>query len=180
MGPEPSEPLSEDLQIAGWFAPENRATLGRLIAEHRVRTVLEIGTCFGLSAGWFAQRVERVTCIDVWWEIPCAAVPANVYEIFVSNMEALGVRNKIVIVRGNSHLDEVCASVGDFDLVYIDGDHTYPGCKQDIRMYGPKARKVLCGDDYAPDHPDLIGVVQAVDEMLPDCSKAGRFWWSLT
>lgn len=48
--------------------------------------------------------------------------------------------------------------VGSVDLVYIDGDHTYEGVKLDIEMYGPLARKVLCGDDYDPEVPTVAGV----------------------
>jgi len=164
-------------EIPGWFPPEAREELARLIEKHNIRTVLEIGTCYGLSAGWFAQRVERVTCIDQWHEIPCAGVPANVYDLFRANMAALDVAEKVTVIRGDSHSPDIVAVAPEVDLVYIDGDHTYEGCKADIAAYGPKARFVLCGDDYSTEPPEVAGVIRAVDEMVPDKQTHGRFWW---
>lgn len=56
------------------------------------------------------------------------------------------------------------------DFVFIDGDHTYEGCKKDILAYLPKMKSggVLAGHDFRHDCP---GVVQAVDEVL----GTGRF-----
>jgi len=163
--------------IPGWMLPGNREKLAELIERCEIRTVIEIGTCYGLSAAWFAQRVERVTCVDLWGAIPCAGVPKNVYELFVRNMEALGVSDRITIVRGDSHSPETLQQVQPADLVYIDGDHTYEGCKKDIEMYGPLALNILCGDDYDPATEDLRGVPKAVDEMLPGRQTFGIFWW---
>ncbi len=49
--------------IPGWFAMENRSELQRLIEKHGVKTVIEVGSFLGLSAVWFAQRVEHVFCL---------------------------------------------------------------------------------------------------------------------
>ncbi len=163
--------------VSGWFPPENREQLTKLIAAHDVRTVLEIGTCYGLSACWFAQRVEHVTCIDRWDAIPSAGVPADVYERFVLNIQRLNVADRITIIRGDSHSAETRAKVGPVDLVYVDGDHRQPGCGQDLDDYGPLARKVLCGDDYGDPNLELYGVTAAVDELLPQRQTSGRFWW---
>ena len=61
------------------------------------------------------------------------------------------------------------------DLVYIDADHSYEGCTQDIRLYRSKAKMVLCGDDYI-DRPGF-GVIRAVTEALPVHKHSGQFWW---
>ncbi len=162
--------------IRGWLAEDNKTTLASLIERFKVTTVLEIGTCYGLSAGWFAQRVERVVCVDRWDEIPEADVPADIYDIFLRNMLKLGVRDKIVAVRGDSHLAATAEILGMFDLVYLDGDHTETGCLQDIEMYGHKARAILCGDDYGDlDTPGLRGVTAAIDSI--EHQHVGRFWW---
>ena len=163
--------------VLGWMLPENRENLTELIARRDVRTVLELGTCYGLSAGWFAQRTERVTCVDVWGAIPGSGVPKNVYDLFLANMKALLVDDRVSVIRGDSHASQVYARAPVADLVYVDGDHTYEGCKRDIEMYGSKALKVLCGDDYDLESEALAGVPRAVDEMLPERQTSGRFWW---
>lgn len=44
-----------------------------------------------------------------------------------------------------------------FDFVFIDADHSYEGCKADIKAWWPKAKTWLCGHDY-----NLAGVEKAV------------------
>ncbi len=52
------------------------------------------------------------------------------------------------------------------DLVFIDGNHSYPYVKQDILFWQPKIRPggILAGHDYQADR--FPGVVKAVDEIL--------------
>lgn len=52
----------------------------------------------------------------------------------------------------------------DVDLLFIDALHDYGNVIQDISLYTPKAG-ILAGHDYATGFP---GVMQAVDELLPD------------
>lgn len=181
-------PVDQPIGIPGWFAPENRETLSRLIEEHQISSVVEIGSFMGLSAVWFAQRVERVTCVDSWFE-PAThetqnnlvgtlrrwELPRDFFGMFRDNVMRSGLWHKIHPVRGHSNF--VYGEVPDADLVYIDGDHSYAGCKRDIEIYALKARKIVCGDDYS-DRPGF-GVIQAVQEMLPQAQHLGPFWWSV-
>ena len=58
-----------------------------------------------------------------------------------------------------------------FDLIYIDGDHTYEGCKQDLEAWWPKVKRggFFTGDDYsdrlAPRTGIEFGVIKAVNEF---------------
>lgn len=53
------------------------------------------------------------------------------------------------------------------DIVYIDADHTYEHCLEDIKCWQPKVKKggILCGHDYGTFF--WKGVKQAVDESFP-------------
>ena len=59
-----------------------------------------------------------------------------------------------------------------FDLIYIDADHTYEGCKADIEAWYPKVKSggFVTGDDYSKyraKHSGVIfGVVEAVNEFF--------------
>lgn len=59
-----------------------------------------------------------------------------------------------------------------FDLIYIDADHTYEGCKADIEAWYPKVKKggFIIGDDYsnmrAPHTGVKFGVIKAVNEFF--------------
>lgn len=180
--------MTDDLGIAGWFADENRANLERLIKVHKVQSVIEIGSFLGLSAVWFARRVNEVTCVDRWFEPAIEAndnnlvstlarweLPNDFFPLFRDNVMRSGVWHKIRPVRGGS--TEMHEQAHPVDLVYIDGDHSYEGCKRDLELYGPKARKIICGDDYVV--RDGFGVIEAVTEMLPHHQSCGPFWWAV-
>jgi len=159
-----------------WLYPHVAEKLEELIRKHDIRTVLEIGTCYGCSAIWFAQRVESVTCIDTWGDIPEHGL-IGIYDAFADNVVRAGVQRKICAIKGDSHAQELLEMVDEVDLVYLDGDHTYEGAKKDIEMYGQFARKLLCGDDYDVELPSVAGVIRAVDECVPGRQTHGRFWY---
>jgi hypothetical protein len=164
--------------------------LPRLIEEHSVRSVLEIGSFLGISTAFFAERVERVTCVDTWredatvdsannmrWTLRYYGIPQDFYLVFEERMKAKGIWDKISCVRGNSRDRGIAELVGLADLVYIDGDHSYEGCKSDIGLWGPKAAKVLCGDDFVV--REDYGVIEAVTETVPGFQRAGQVWWKV-
>jgi hypothetical protein len=182
--------------IPGWFADENREELSAIISHRNIRTVIEVGSFLGLSAVWFAQQVEHVYCIDTWCELATFEsennlvgtlrrwdLPRDFFPIFRDNVMRSGVWHKITPVKGHSHY--VHAEVPVCDLVYLDGDHSYEGCKRDIEIYQDKARVVLCGDDYAQriesdgkgGQKAAFGVIEAVSELLPDAQHVGPFWY---
>ena len=58
--------------------------------------------------------------------------------------------------------------ITNFDVVYIDADHTYESVKSDIAAWYPGLTSggALCGHDYNP--KTWPGVVQAVDEFCAE------------
>lgn len=52
------------------------------------------------------------------------------------------------------------------DFAFIDGDHSYKGCAEDIRLWLPKVKPGgwICGHDYG----SYRGVIDAVNEAFPD------------
>lgn len=54
------------------------------------------------------------------------------------------------------------------DFVFIDADHSYEGCKQDIKLWYPKVKHggLLSGHDYRDEMG--FGVIKAVDEFVQD------------
>src|ERR1035441_367430 len=132
-------------EIFGWFDEHNREQLEKLIAQFQIRTVLEIGSLFGLSAAWFAKRVEHVTCIDRWLEdapemsnnnqvdtLRQLGIPSDFYHVFLENMEREVVIDKITTIRGRSNHPVIRNRAPVADLVYIDADHSYAGCLSEI------------------------------------------------
>jgi len=82
------------------------------------------------------------------------------------NVKEFGDRAKIV--KGLTTEVAKQFSKGFFDLVFIDADHSYKGCKEDILAWKDKVKKggYISGHDYNNFDFDF-GVNQAVDEWLP-------------
>jgi len=57
-----------------------------------------------------------------------------------------------------------------FDWIYIDADHSYEGCKRDLKAWYPKLKKggMFCGHDFLDGEipAGLFGVKTAVEEFL--------------
>lgn len=73
------------------------------------------------------------------------------------------VASRVVLLEGNSTDEQIIAQIEEpLDFVYIDGDHSYDGCKADLETYSVllKPSGILMGHDYL----GREGVKQAVDE----------------
>jgi SAM-dependent methyltransferase len=174
-------------EIFGWFPEETQEALDRIIKEHNIKSVLEVGCFLGKSTSFIAKRVETVTVVDpfVKWEDkerPNGDIEKyggkDFYVAFVNNMINARVLDKITIVRANSieALPILHDAVRDIaDLIYIDALHDYRSVHRDIKNYLSLKPKIICGDDYDDNWP---GVKKAVDEIFGDKIKVeGRFWY---
>ncbi len=104
---------------------------------------------------------------------------------FFANLKAEIGRGKVRVIEGKS--TDVAASLliefGQmFDMVFIDADHSYEGCRDDIAAYRPllKPGGLFCGHDYP--WPSVAvpwkGVGRAVREAF-GVPKEGpsSIWW---
>ena len=76
-----------------------------------------------------------------------------------------------------------------FDLIYIDADHTYEGCKKDLNDWFSKVKPggFFTGDDYriasSPRMGVKFGVIEAVNEFSKshnlDVYELPRYGWAI-
>lgn len=150
---------------------------------HIVR-IVEVGSWVGRTALVMAAVHPRihVHCIDTWLGTPDDITSRwarqigqrQIFEKFCRNVGPELLLSRIFPHVGTS---ELWASVWPWqaDLVFIDADHTYEGCRDDIRLWTPHVRPggILCGHDYGDQFP---GVKKAVDETGP-CEVSGYEVW---
>ena len=83
-------------------------------------------------------------------------------------------RSDVEIIRSFSNNTDVINKFDDgyFDLIFIDGDHSYEGAKEDLNNWWSKCNTLFCGHDYMITktvwNGVTCGVKQAVDEFVQE------------
>tara|TARA_Y100000310_G_scaffold274714_1_gene290883 strand:- start:2641 stop:3219 length:579 start_codon:yes stop_codon:yes gene_type:complete len=128
--------------------------------------ILEIGSYKGLSAAIMlkANSRLRMTCIDPW-DGPCAgyAINGTTMAEFESNLERIGVRDRVSVAQGMSK--DVVPGLPEcqFDATWIDGDHDENAVYSDMCGVWPKLKQgaAMTGHDAVPDS----GAMRAVERF---------------
>jgi hypothetical protein len=146
---------------------------------------LEIGSWNGGSTLIWGEALALysgggcITCVDPWQayfdldanpnaiyrEMNDALERGTVYADFVANMELMADKIDVRILRGYSQ-DVLPTLAGNtYDLIYIDGDHTYDATRSDIALAKSLVSEggVLCGDDLE------IQVNEADSKLVLEC-----------
>lgn len=115
---------------------------------------LEIGSYAGESATIFLgfPQIKRLDCVDSW-EAAVATVRSRLTgQIAAGRCRVHHATSAAFAARG-----------GEWDVVYIDGDHSYESVRADIAAFAGMITPsgFLAGHDY---HSGFPGVIQAVDE----------------
>jgi len=185
--------------------------------------ILEIGSWVGASALSWAQGLRHhndvkgtITCVDAWKPffthesnknevyktMENALGTETAYELFSHNISTLPETITCQHLRGNSENILPLLREEAFDIIFIDGDHSYSAAIRDIKnsLALVKNGGIICGDDlnlqlsqvdkentlknaeadFIKDkktngnyHP---GVTLAVAEIFGDVSVWGGFW----
>ena len=124
--------------------------------------VVEIGTQHGYSLRYWlmgAKPGATVVAIDWWNKDEMDGDPRPTWESWAPE----GVNFHSII--GNSHdittKSSLMEYVDEVDFMFIDGDHSYEGAKQDWLMYGPLVRQggiIAFHDLTTPEFSPHIGV----------------------
>jgi hypothetical protein len=61
----------------------------------------------------------------------------------------------------------------DYEVLFIDGDHTFEGAMSDLESFGPRAKRIFIHDVDAPDYP---GVKLAVETFAKKTGRKVTYW----
>lgn len=177
--------------IPGWT--KFQATYDEAVARapQKGARFLEIGTAFGRSSAYMGEAIRAsgkaidFHCIDPWeWgghdrgqpELldKCGGSPMSAF-IYCMTEHAPGLLGRYVTAHALTS-EAACADMGGtWDLIFIDGDHSYEAVRGDIARWLPKMRPggMIGGDDFCP--REYPGVVRAVQEAFGEDYEERRF-----
>ncbi len=126
---------------------------------------VEIGGYLGASAYFLAAAAAKrgglVYCVDTWKNDAMSEGPRDTWSEFLSN--TYDYRKYIRAIRGTS-VATASKFEGIIDLLFIDGEHSYNGCRSDVEAWLPKVREggVVVFHDYTW----AEGVQRTIDEYI--------------
>lgn len=185
--------------------------------------ILEVGSWVGASTLSWAQGLKLhnhskgvITCVDAWKPffdrtlhnndvyrvMEQALSTETAYQLFLHNISTIPESIICQHLRGNSQHILPMLRQKSFDVIFIDGDHSYSAVKKDIlnALDLVKEGGIICGDDLnlqlsqvdevitrQESETDFIkdkkhnrnyhpGVTLAVAEIFGDVSVWGGFW----
>lgn len=175
-------------KIEGWLS--NAEALGlyntaKMLPENAV--CVEIGSWHGKSTYCIAKGLKsgKLFAIDPFnadakfdptnSEIYAKQMgESNLLQAFKQNMQKFDVLSKIVIKQGYS--EDFHNEFDKIDFLFIDGDHSIKGCKNDYDLYADKVVKggFILFHDYDHSRPDL-GPTHVIDEIIKPSGKFSAF-----
>lgn len=161
--------------IPGWMTEGELAILGVLASKSK--NIAEIGSWKGRSTKKFLELCQgTVYAIDHWngTSTDQSGFFAKGEDVYAEFMKNVGHYPNLEVCKGYSAEMAKTFNNKKFDMVFIDADHSYEGCKADIEAWLPKCRKILAGHDYSPEFP---GVVKAVAEKYKEINLCETVWW---
>jgi predicted O-methyltransferase YrrM len=143
---------------------------GEFLKERKLlNRAAEIGVAEGRTSLQFMNwGFKKLYLVDVWRHVDQAGDASQSDHWHDKNLimchdklDKFG--DKVEFLKGFSVDMAVKVRDGSLDFVYLDGDHSYEGCKADIHAWLPKLK--LGGIMAFHDYNDIYGVRQAVDEF---------------
>jgi predicted O-methyltransferase YrrM len=158
-------------QVALWHGAlwlEEVAEIHRLaVLLPRDPLVINIGSGPGTST---------LAVAELRWDAQIYSVDLTPSEMEANHLEVARERGQLHQIGGGSLPAAAAWEQGPADWLFIDADHSYEGCRDDIAAWLPhlKPSGILLFHDY---HPTFFpGVVDAVSEWRKREARAGRAW----
>jgi cephalosporin hydroxylase len=138
----------------------------RIIAAEQPKTVLEIGVLFGFSA--VAMLWGGRDCVEKYVGCDIELFTKGSNEIARKNIDLLYKHISVKCPRENVWFlkEPHTFPTENFDLIHIDGDHSFKSCYNDLKTYYPKANKIVLVHDYF--YKNCPEVKPAVDQFEKD------------
>ena len=119
--------------------------LCKVVQELNPKKIVEIGSASGGTLFLFARVASPEKMVSV--DLPAGSFGGGYPSWKIPLFKSLARKNVIQLIRADSHREETLVKTRillkdeKVDFLFIDGDHTYQGVKQDFQMYSPLVKK---------------------------------------
>lgn len=155
-------------------------------------SMVEIGSFRGKSLASVSENIKRknlqVVSVDLFDKVISESyVEPDVYakrdgmlDDFVTTLEKFGLSEHVEVLAAKSTDAAELLSCTQFDLVFIDADHSYEAVKSDIEAWWPLVKEggIMAGHDYDHNTRQWPGVYKAVHEKFGQ-PYFGCFIWAV-
>lgn len=136
----------------------------KLLNAGKTHSMAEVGCYCGESTVHFACVFDSVIAVDIWeggWSKTDVTANQDFRKV-ESNFDFL-TRNfkNIRKIKGESNCVSSTFVNGQFDFVYLDGNHSYDSVINDMNSWWRKTNRCMGGHDY-----NMASVKEAVNEFL--------------
>lgn len=141
---------------------ERGILLYAIIKRNKLKRALDVGTAGWFSALSMAYAGAWVVTLDTENHSPMNLGIFNAY------------RDRVFQVVGRSQ-DYLNGRESTWDIAFIDGDHSYEGCKKDLELLKGKVKYLVCHD-----YGNLPEVTKAINEVMgepPFLIVTDRRWY---
>ena len=143
---------------------------------------LEIGSYIGASACFISAGLKngKIICIDSWANDAMSEGKRRTLEEFINNTNKY--KDKIIKIQGYSTnvVDQVKCYTDKIDLLFIDADHSYEGCKNDWESYKGflKSGSIVVFHDYGWAEGVQKVVHEDVIPRVRQYKSLSNIWWA--
>lgn len=157
--------------------------------------ILEVGSAHGASSIIFAETVKAkqgfLICIDSFpedyygqekfGEYARKAFKKNVLDkyrdvLFLDMTSESAIEKVKKYIQQNVLLVDSDTVKTQFDLLFLDGDHSYEAVKKDCELYLPLLRSGGYVGFHDYNNPAFGGVKQAADEYCSSWGEGAKYW----
>lgn len=139
------------------------------------KRVLEIGAYEGHSTTIIAEVAEHITTIDTF-EADCIFGITNhdTLSTYKKNTEKF---DNVDYIVGNSR---VVKPRFTYDILFIDGDHTFEGCWNDLNRFNPKEGYLVHDFSDINQFPGVTAACMKYFKRFPDDKENSLAYWCNT
>ena len=131
--------------------PNRKYFLEHLIVDNGYMSMAEIGVRDGRTTFYLLDKIPYLKIYAVDTDI----------RLFYNETIKEKYSDRLIPINGDSAV--VAERVPKVDLVFIDADHSYDGCRKDIQLYSKRINGGGCLSGHDIDFP---GVNKAVSELV--------------